>query len=87
MLLGVGFLLALLLLATLALDPQGVLDRPDRLIFPIALVIATAIFSGATQASDRDHRREAVLDPLTGPAEPLGDAQPLRGARAARFPR
>ena len=65
-LLGVAFLLALLLLATLALDPQGVFDRPDRLIFPVALVIATAIFSGATQASDRDHRREAVLDPLTG---------------------
>jgi diguanylate cyclase (GGDEF)-like protein len=40
--------------------------RPDALIFPIALVITTAIFSGATQASDRDHRREAVLDPLTG---------------------
>jgi len=63
---GVGFLIALLLLSTLALDPQAVLDRPDRLIFPIALVIATAIFSGATQASDREHRREAVLDPLTG---------------------
>jgi diguanylate cyclase (GGDEF)-like protein len=65
-LIGVGYLLALLLLSTIALDPQGVLDRPDHLIFPIALVIATAIFSGATQASDRDHRREAVLDPLTG---------------------
>jgi diguanylate cyclase (GGDEF)-like protein len=63
---GVGFLIALMLLSTFALDPQAVLDRPDALIFPIALVIATAIFSGATQASDRDHRREAVLDPLTG---------------------
>jgi len=63
---GVGFLIALVLLSTLALDPRGVLDRPDAVIFPIALVIATAIFSGATQASDREHRREAVLDPLTG---------------------
>jgi diguanylate cyclase (GGDEF)-like protein len=63
---GVAFLLGLLLLATFALDPQGVLDRPDRVIFAIALVVATAIFSGATQASDREHRREAVLDPLTG---------------------
>jgi diguanylate cyclase (GGDEF)-like protein len=65
-LLGVAFLIGLLFLCTFALDPQAVLDRPDTLIFPIALVIATAIFSGATQASDRDHRREAVLDPLTG---------------------
>jgi diguanylate cyclase (GGDEF)-like protein len=65
-LLGVGFLIALMLLSTMALEPQSVFDRPDRLIFPIALVIATAIFSGATQASDREHRREAVLDPLTG---------------------
>jgi diguanylate cyclase (GGDEF)-like protein len=63
---GVGYLIALMFLSTMALDPGGVLDRPDALIFPIALVIATAIFSGATQASDREHRREAVLDPLTG---------------------
>jgi diguanylate cyclase (GGDEF)-like protein len=65
-LVGVAYLIGLLLLSTLALDPQAVFDRPDGLIFPIALVIATAIFSAATQASDRDHRREAVLDPLTG---------------------
>ena len=45
----------------MALDPQGVLDRPDRLIFPIALVIATAILGGAiVQSFDRDHRREAA---------------------------
>jgi len=63
---GVSFLIALILLSTLALDAQAVLERPDTLLFAIALVIATAIFSGATQASDREHRREAVLDPLTG---------------------
>jgi diguanylate cyclase (GGDEF)-like protein len=63
---GVGYLIALMLLSTLLLDAGAVFDRPDALIFPIALVIATAIFSGATQASDREHRREAVLDPLTG---------------------
>ncbi len=65
-LLGVAFLIGLLLLCTLGLDAQAVYERPDTLIFPIALVIATAIFSGATQASDREHRAEAVLDPLTG---------------------
>ena len=63
---GVAYLIALMLLSTIALEPGTVLDRPDHLIFPIALVIATAIFSAATQASDREHRREAVLDPLTG---------------------
>jgi diguanylate cyclase (GGDEF)-like protein len=63
---GVAYLIALLLLCTVAIDTQAVLDRPDLVIFPLALVIATAIFSGAVQASDREHRREAVLDPLTG---------------------
>jgi diguanylate cyclase (GGDEF)-like protein len=63
---GVIYLLGLLVLCTLVIDTQTVLDRPDHLIFPVALVIATAIFSGASQASDREHRRVAVLDPLTG---------------------
>jgi diguanylate cyclase (GGDEF)-like protein len=64
--LGVIYLIVLLLLCTLVIDAHSVIDRPDRVIFPIALVIATAIFSGASQASDREHRRVAVLDPLTG---------------------
>jgi diguanylate cyclase (GGDEF)-like protein len=63
---GVAYLIALMMLSTMALEPQTVFERPDHLIFPIALVITTAIFSAATQASDREHRREAVLDPLTG---------------------
>jgi diguanylate cyclase (GGDEF)-like protein len=54
---GVGYLIALMILSTMTLEPQAVLERPDRLIFPIALVIATAIFSAATQAADREHRR------------------------------
>jgi diguanylate cyclase (GGDEF)-like protein len=65
-LVGVGYLIALLLLSTLALEPQGVQEQPQYLIFAVALLIAVAIFSGATQASDREHRRDAVLDPLTG---------------------
>ena len=63
---GVAFLIGLALASTLAFDLAAVLERPDALIFPIALIIVTAIFSGASQASDREHRREAVLDPLTG---------------------
>jgi diguanylate cyclase (GGDEF)-like protein len=63
---GVSYLIALLLVATLALEPQEVFDEPQYLIFAVALLIAVAIFSGATQASDREHRRDAVLDPLTG---------------------
>jgi diguanylate cyclase (GGDEF)-like protein len=64
--LGVAYLIVLMLLSTIALEPQVVQERPEHLIFPIALVIATAIFSGATQSSEREHRRDAVLDPLTG---------------------
>jgi diguanylate cyclase (GGDEF)-like protein len=65
-LLGVAYLIGLMLLVTLGLDAAAVYERPDHLIFPIALVIAIAIFSGATQSSEREHRRDAVLDPLTG---------------------
>jgi hypothetical protein len=66
--LGVAYLIALMLLSTLALDAQAIYERPDHLIFPIALVIAIAIFSGATQSSEREHRRDAVLGPRPGGA-------------------
>ena len=37
-----------------------------RLIHVFALMLAVTLLGGAIVQSDRDHRREAVLDPLTG---------------------
>ena len=64
--LGVAYTIALLLTVTVGIDAAAVLDQPDRVIFPFALIIAMAILGGAAVESEREHRREAVVDPLTG---------------------
>jgi diguanylate cyclase (GGDEF)-like protein len=64
--LGVAYTIALLLLVAVGLDPGHVLHHPDELIFPFALIIAMAILGGASVQSEREHRRVAVIDPLTG---------------------
>ena len=64
--LGVAYTIALLLLVTIGLDAGFVLDHPQQLIFPFALIIAMAILGGAAVRSEREHRRVAVIDPLTG---------------------
>jgi diguanylate cyclase (GGDEF)-like protein len=64
--LGLSYLLALLFSSTLPVDPSAAAARPDLLIFPVALTLAVTVFSAAIQQSDRHHRLEAVVDPLTG---------------------
>ena len=64
--LGIAWTLLLLLVVTVGLDTAAVLERPDGLIFAFVAVIAMAILSGAATQSEREHRREAVVDPLTG---------------------
>ncbi|HZI90921.1 MAG TPA: GGDEF domain-containing protein [Thermoleophilaceae bacterium] len=63
---GVAYICVLMLGSTLAVEPGAVVDNPPLLIAPLGLVIAVAILSGAVAGSDREHRREAVLDQLTG---------------------
>ena len=64
--LGVAYTIALLLAVTVGLDYETVLEQPQELIFPFALIIAMAILGGAALQSEREHRRVAVIDPLTG---------------------
>ena len=64
--LGVVYICALMLGSTLAVTPARWATTSTLLVFPFGLVIAVAILSGAVAGSDRDHRREAVLDHLTG---------------------
>jgi diguanylate cyclase (GGDEF)-like protein len=63
---GVAWTLALLFAAGFAVDSAAVLDDPTRLIAAASLVVAVAILTDATAQSEREHRRGAVMDPLTG---------------------
>ena len=63
---GVVYILVLLILVTVVLDWPGVAERPDRFVFPFALVLAVTILASAVGDSDREHRHGAVVDPLTG---------------------
>lgn len=61
-----AYVFVLLLLCTVAIEPGAVIDDPTLLSFPIALLVAAIVLSTAVVQSDREHRRSAVLDPLTG---------------------
>src|SRR5215210_5966171 len=63
---GVIYTVALLLFTTLAVEPGVVADHPPTVLAPLALILALAMLTGAAAQSDRDHRRDAVIDPLTG---------------------
>ena len=54
------------MLSTVALEPGVVADNPTLITFPLALTLAAMILSSAVIQSDREHRRSAVIDPLTG---------------------
>jgi diguanylate cyclase (GGDEF)-like protein len=63
---GVAYTLALVLAVCFGVDHAGVVDDPSRLIAAFALVLAIAILTDASTQSEREHRRGAVMDPLTG---------------------
>jgi diguanylate cyclase (GGDEF)-like protein len=63
---GVAYTLALELAVGLGVDRAAVLEDPSRLIAGLALVLAVAILTDASAQSEREHRRGAVMDPLTG---------------------
>ena len=65
-LIGMAYIVALLIVVSVGIDPASVLDRPDRLISALAIVMAVAILYAAVTESDREHRHGAVVDPLTG---------------------
>ncbi len=63
---GLIYTIVLAVLSTVPFDPAGALANPVPVVHTIALILAVALLGGAIVQSDRDHRREAVLDPLTG---------------------
>jgi diguanylate cyclase (GGDEF)-like protein len=62
----VGFVLALLVSVSFVADAHGVLHDPPLLLAPAALIIAVAMLSTAVRQADLEHRRNALIDPLTG---------------------
>ena len=64
--LGTAYIVVLMLIGTVGLDPAGAGAHREELVAAIALVLSTVILSGALVESDRAHRRRSTLDPLTG---------------------
>lgn len=63
---GAAFTGALILLVTVGTDPAAAAQSPPHVIGPLALLLAVVILSMALHDAERQHRAEAVLDPLTG---------------------
>ena len=61
-------------------DPRAVADDPTELIATLALLVSVTSVTSALMHGELSHRDRAVLDPLTGPPQPLG----ARGPRARR---
>ena len=66
LLVGVPLAVVLVIATTLGVDPQQVLDNPETLAIPLALVISIAFYTSPLVASDVRHREDSTLDELTG---------------------
>ena len=63
---GVAVVLGLETLIAFAASSDTVRHSPPALIGPATLVVAVAMLSTAIRRSDLEHRRNALIDPLTG---------------------
>jgi diguanylate cyclase (GGDEF)-like protein len=63
---GTAYIIALLLLCTIAPDPGAYGEHHQAVVAALALVVSIVILSGALVESDRTHRHRSTVDPLTG---------------------
>jgi diguanylate cyclase (GGDEF)-like protein len=63
---GVAVVSGLLLLVTFGVDAAYIVDHPESIVMPVALLVAVALLSSALMKSDLEHRSSSVIDPLTG---------------------
>jgi diguanylate cyclase (GGDEF)-like protein len=63
---GVTIASALVLAVAFGSAPSAVLNSPDLVIAPLALVLCVAVLSTPLMHSDIQHRSDAVIDQLTG---------------------
>jgi diguanylate cyclase (GGDEF)-like protein len=62
---GLAIVAALMIAATVGVDPSGAMHDPAPLALGLGLVGAVALLSMALMESDRHHRNASVIDPLT----------------------
>jgi diguanylate cyclase (GGDEF)-like protein len=63
---GVAIASALVLAVGFGTAPHAVLNAPDLVLAPLALVLCVAVLSTPLMHSDIQHRSDAVIDQLTG---------------------
>ncbi len=63
---GVAIASALVFAVGFGTAPHTVLNSPELVIAPLALVLCVAVLSTPLMHSDIQHRSDAVIDPLTG---------------------
>jgi len=63
---GVVIACALVLAVAFGIDANTVLNHPDLVTAPLALILAVAVLSTPLMRSDIQHRSDAVIDQLTG---------------------
>jgi diguanylate cyclase (GGDEF)-like protein len=61
-----GIAIALLLAATFVTAPQATIDHPGGLLTALVLLVGVGAATQALFAAELQHRRTALLDPLTG---------------------
>ncbi len=63
---GVVIAGALVLAVAFGVDASYVLQQPERVVAPLALILSVAVLSTPLMRSDIQHRSDAVIDQLTG---------------------
>jgi diguanylate cyclase (GGDEF)-like protein len=63
---GVSIAAALMLAVSFGVDARAVIDEPELVIAPLALILCVAVLSTPLMRSDIQHRSDAVIDQLTG---------------------
>lgn len=63
---GVAISGALVLAVAFGVDAGYVIEDPERVIAPLALILSAAVLSTPLMRSDIQHRNDAVIDQLTG---------------------
>jgi diguanylate cyclase (GGDEF)-like protein len=63
---GVAIASVLAVAVGFGVHPPAVIDNPDLLIAPLALILCVAVLSTPLMRSDIQHRSDAVIDQLTG---------------------
>jgi diguanylate cyclase (GGDEF)-like protein len=63
---GVVIAACLVVIVALGVDAQAVVNSPELVIAPLALILCVAVLSTPLMRSDIQHRSDAVIDQLTG---------------------